>query len=372
MYFNHKTVLYHEATGMINSFYENEASGYCFTITMRDTLMNGADCFEMYYRNSQPCYGELRKYAETHEGCTAPEEKPSDLFDPFPFSGKAYRITAGYSIQKEKEKEQLEFMNYLLLESPMSKAIYNKKDALVLKHGNQKYSFAFSAEADPTVLVNMFKNCQSWLNGSGLNRWLKLVDYGLTKDQALFALMFLSTSSSPYNDDCEDDLDWDYSETCDCEVCQAMRAEAEGEKKEGEKEKKKKISFVNTSEYVNTNYPSPKNFFAGVFNKLSHDGDTWAEGGSYSRRKMDKSWECGETKLYDSGQIFGADSIAKWAQKQLPDEKMTEAEAYRKIFSVIEEYDNYLDSLFKKEDVVVDEKQPKKKVAKKINLLEKA
>lgn len=356
MYFTEKSVLSQEENGLIKSFYSGLANGYCFTLTTLQKLKSKQSVFETYYRTNQPCYGEMRKYKSTHEDCTAPEDKPGDLHDPFPFTGDLYRITVGYPINSEFKSQKV-FMEYLLTESPMSKAIIPDTPSKVIKYP-EAMAFAFSANAEPTVLVNMFKNCMSWLPSLGVQRWENLRSYGLTKDQALFAMMFLSSTNSGYDN--EDD----YLEDCDCETCKAFR---ENNKKEPGSADKVFLNFINTAEYTNTNYPSPKKFFSGDFNCLSHDGNTWQEGASYSRKQMDKPWEYGGGTLTDTGDIYSAKSIAEWANEKMKDKKVTEKEAYVHIFSIIDEYEQYLDDIFSKK-----EEKAKKIVAKKINLLEKA
>jgi len=69
----------------LNDMHRFNLSGtgrYCFSILTRDDLTG----YQLHERPSQPCFGELRKYRDTHGiECTQPDDRrPTDLHHPFP------------------------------------------------------------------------------------------------------------------------------------------------------------------------------------------------------------------------------------------------------------------------------------------------
>jgi hypothetical protein len=143
-------------------------------------------------RQSQPCYGELRKYEKTHPGeCTQPlNGKPGDLHSPFPagtptslevpFGQFAYGY-AGWSLSEATDKL---FETMFSTESPW---VAGFGEVELIRMDKFIYGIRLpDLTIDPTVLVNCFKNFRATLPRAA--EFAELVDAGLTENEALVAL----------------------------------------------------------------------------------------------------------------------------------------------------------------------------------------
>ena len=172
--------------------------------------------YSIHPRFNQPCQGgELRKYESSHPGrCTQPHnERPGDLYQPFP-DGKpaavAFHLKSGDAQQDDDDWVDGD-------ETPIENA--NETDNLVMAvlsstspwvsgfGGPQNIQYTLGKDGhiigfvikslaiDPTVMVNMVNFIQT-MKGSGASSFKKLVDLGLTNNEALAVLMLNGSSGS--------------------------------------------------------------------------------------------------------------------------------------------------------------------------------
>ena len=246
----------------ITNWHENFGSGYNFTITVAYPKMP-RKTYEIFYRTSQPCYGEMRKYKSTHEDCNMPENKPCDLDDPFPFNGNPVALTVGFTSGHK------EFLETVFLKSNM-KEIFKHAEIFNIK-GGKCVLFLPDCEFDPTTAVNFFKNILC----SDYQAFNFFKNNGITDPNLLsFLEMFVN---NPYKDSSG-----------------AWR-----------------VQGINT--YSSTNTPSYKNFVDANPNILS--SDLFSNRGDYNRKELDKVWTdplvyAGTHKKEDLFRFINAESIA--------------------------------------------------------------
>jgi hypothetical protein len=179
--------------------------------------------YSIHPRFSQPCQGgELRKYESSHPGrCTQPHnERPGDLYQPFP-DGKPAAVA--FHLKGSPDEDEGDYDdedNYI---APTGSSA-NERDNLVMAVlsstspwisgfggngvdpvSNIKYTtdkqghiigFVIkSLSVDPTVMVNMVNFIQT-MKGTGAKSFKKLVDLGLTINEALAVLMLNGSSGS--------------------------------------------------------------------------------------------------------------------------------------------------------------------------------
>lgn len=189
-----------DVLGRLHDFNSIHSTGLAFTIVMR----NKAGLLEVYERVNQPCYGELRKYTETHgEDCTRPgDRRPGDLCDPFPEgTPEAIGISWNSYIQIYKETMKsdglcVRFIKDVLfgLKSPWIKG-FGSPDNIewTIKNG-YLYGFVLkNTEIDPTVLVSLLKRVQTYTTHSQYNGddYTAYLGAGLSEFKALISCLFL-------------------------------------------------------------------------------------------------------------------------------------------------------------------------------------
>jgi hypothetical protein len=152
----------------LHFFNEDEANGISFALAMRETTGPAYDYdnheyvdgdIRIFKRVQQPCYGELRKYKETHgDGCTKPESKrPGDLFWPFPF-GTPEALATGFDGMSSRS-HMYPMLDYLFSnESPFKKGFISAEN--IEWSANRSGIVLLHTEFDPTVLVNLLKYIQ--------------------------------------------------------------------------------------------------------------------------------------------------------------------------------------------------------------------
>lgn len=278
----------------IDTFY-NFSSGMNFTIT---TIVKDGDkeVISTATRKNQPCYGELRRYKRTHKDtCTAPENKPGDLHSPYP-KGETIQITAAYNSNEWKEDDK-KFLVFLLEESPFSRGIV---DPQIVGVSNSRFYVSVGGDSNPNVVVNLFKNMYSWVGYDIGKKWEQAVEKGLTKDEALFMIMFMSSN---------------FLSTL----------------------------YVGSCGYTNTTHPDIDMFFGRKeipYNLLTHDGATFREGGNYSRVYMHGLWEWG---LDGREEVHKKDkymTIAQFSLKEFPSKEAIKnpLKAFHDILSGYQKY----------------------------------
>lgn len=131
--------------------------GICFALAMRNEDGN----IQIYERENQPCYGELRKYKSTHgDEATQDENRPGDLTKPFP-KGKPEALAIRFDgwDKIRLTDEGVEFFDYLLSDrSPFVRGFGGTGN--IEWTPNREGIVLLDLEIDPTVLVNMLKHIQ--------------------------------------------------------------------------------------------------------------------------------------------------------------------------------------------------------------------
>lgn len=182
---------------MIN-FVQN-TSGRAFILVMKVD-----EGYMAYRRVSQPCYGELRKYAMTHGTmCTRPEsEKPDDLYWPFP-EGKPFAVGVPfnkYSAKKAPEAYNAYTRAIFSDTSPWIKG-FGSSDSVTFisdaKDPNRNKGVIFrDMHVDPTVMVSaIWATCYT----EGYVSYLKLLNDGFTQNEALAIIVMNTSSPDPYS-----------------------------------------------------------------------------------------------------------------------------------------------------------------------------
>lgn len=231
---------------MIDLFHtEIGRSSINFTITVSIPQPHGT-AYEAFFRDNQPCYGELRKYKSVHgEQATQNEHKPSDLYSPFPFYGTPCGVTAGFDLGEGGDKSMQEFMTYMLCKSPYSKT-FGKVSTRLLK--NRYFVLSWDdGEFDPTAAVNMLTHIRAAKWGSSVKVWEECIKGGMSEDDALFTILFLTNPLGS------------------------------------------KAGIGSVSGYISTSKPSYKNFIAGNCNKKLSNG-LFKERKDYNRKDMHDVW----------------------------------------------------------------------------------
>jgi hypothetical protein len=171
----------------------------CFVLAMR----NDDGKIELYDRENQPCYGELRKYKSTHgDEATQPENRPGDLKHPFPV-GKPEALAIGfphwvklentYSYNRPPihlQDDVVEFFDYLFSdESPFVRGFGGSKN--IEWSEDRRGIVLLDLAIDPTVLVNLLKHIQMCSPNYGSSNWDRFSRYkqfGLSFIQAFCAM----------------------------------------------------------------------------------------------------------------------------------------------------------------------------------------
>ncbi len=172
-------------TGIIPEERALDLLGISYVLTM--------DGDKHFIRQSQPCYGELRKYESTHRGeCTQPlNPKPSDLRQPFPEGTPTQLVVPFksyfaqlYPVLQDGEANDL-FETMFSVDSPWAKGF--GKEVSFVKENNSIVAVKFSdLDLDTTILVNSFKIMQGLIpKVRDFNDLLKL---GMERYEALCVL----------------------------------------------------------------------------------------------------------------------------------------------------------------------------------------
>lgn len=115
---------------------------------------DSAEPWKLHVRNSQPCYGEMRKYKISHSDCTQPlDTRPGDLHHPFP-EGTPMAIGVKWGVLTSVSKEIAKNI-FNPITSPWKRG-FKKPELLIegdILHGISFYDTAF----DPTVFVHALK-----------------------------------------------------------------------------------------------------------------------------------------------------------------------------------------------------------------------
>lgn len=136
-----------------------------------------------HIRSSQPCYGELRKYERTHPGeCTQPKDsRPGDLRHPFP-TGNPVEIYINTTMSSTGPNDLTEYA--LSNESPFAKGLKDAK--MICSENGVRKGVLISADIDPTITVNFFKNINKYSSRSILAKGYSLLkDAGFSYDEVL-------------------------------------------------------------------------------------------------------------------------------------------------------------------------------------------
>lgn len=293
-----------------NIYSQNDFGGLRFTITMRWKTGNGFDTVEIYSRANQPCYGELRQYKSTHpETCTGKEKKPTDLHSPFPTTGSVEDISAGFNassgVMRDKE---IAFLTQLVNNSVYSKCLSLNYE---LSEDSKTHILLVGGDSEPTVTVQLFKH----LFGS------------------------LATLAEKWHNVCQKGWDVSFDEFLFVEFFLLIYGDINS-----------LFSVGSPDSYVSTLYPSVTKFLGGDYNKVSTDGDTFREGGNYSRFLLSESWAHPKyirpyerySEVKTTKKPFG--SFAK----ENFDSKTNKKDIYKELIKIAKEYEKYLD-----EDTVV-------------------
>lgn len=135
-----------------NTFFQNTLSSlsnsgnYQYSLVMLED-----DKLVQHIRNTEPCYGGMRKYRVTHgKLCTLPKtQKPNDLYHPFP-NGKVMMCFVRLS--------PIRFELMRLLTEPRSPWVngFGSPDNVIF-HDKEKIICLTDTRIDPSVFVNMLR-----------------------------------------------------------------------------------------------------------------------------------------------------------------------------------------------------------------------
>lgn len=165
-----------------------EFSHLSYAICMRDSVGN----LSIHRRVDLPCYGELRKYLNTHPKDQVtknyPPKKPTDLHYPFPDgTPEALAVLFYTTVPDEVTLEYL-----VSKDSPFRRGYQIDQVEFIKGDGGTKGMVLKDTEFDPTVLVNMLKRTQqSYVLP-------KILDLGFTKDEAYILNTMLEFSWTSY------------------------------------------------------------------------------------------------------------------------------------------------------------------------------
>ena len=142
-----------------------EARENCSSTLLIGQKVRRHTTYSIHPRFSQPCVGgETRKYASTHGGfATRPEEKPTDLYDPFPEHGMIKGIAFTVCAVQNKKLFDIFFGD----ESPFIRG-FGSKINISVSHG-KKCVIGIGQHhmvIDPTVMINLIQIWRS-INDSG-------------------------------------------------------------------------------------------------------------------------------------------------------------------------------------------------------------
>jgi len=160
--------------------YKQKIKGFTTPITKQD--------YSIHVRDRQPCWGELRKYEDSHKGeCTQPKnKKPTDLYHKFP-EGIPFSLSVKVNTPS---KEMNEFLS----------ALYDPKES-PFRLGFNEVEFVTNPDKlitvlhfpdmnlDPTVLVKSLKMINTKMTNTGFEiLYCKYIKYGFTPTESLFLL----------------------------------------------------------------------------------------------------------------------------------------------------------------------------------------
>lgn len=175
----------------LETFLKKYPYSYTYAIVTRDSVGNLA----IHQRISLPCWGELRKYANTHPADQVtqkyPPKKPSDLHYPFP-DGKPEALACAFPLKQDDEFASWR-REYCFGESSPFRRGY-QRDFLQLAmndDGSMNGIILTDTKFDPTVLVNMLKRIDV-INAFPLKM---LFEAGFTDDEVkiLLTTVYINT-----------------------------------------------------------------------------------------------------------------------------------------------------------------------------------
>ena len=178
-----------ENTKKVIDYYNkpNKSFGISFVIE--------TDGVDLHHRDSQPCYGELRKYEKTHgEDATKPEKRPGDLHHPFP-DGKPTRLFL--LIHKSKVVDN---WFELVVNGPWRSG-FGEWTAHTLSKNNQSSLMEIcNCRIDPTVLVNAMKLRTDSILNSSHNEVIKDLTFDSELEKKFFSFLhsLITTRSNRY------------------------------------------------------------------------------------------------------------------------------------------------------------------------------
>lgn len=150
-----------------------------------------------YPRQSQPCYGELRKYEKTHKGeCTQPENsKPGDLHSPFPNGTPEAIVIPFPRITPKSSDTDIVFRAMFSKDSPWYSG-FNDVTFFMTEKGFIGGVIIEDVKIDTTVLVNCLKTMQNFHNVQMVKDFVDLIGFGSTEAEALAIVMLNSVAPS--------------------------------------------------------------------------------------------------------------------------------------------------------------------------------
>jgi hypothetical protein len=169
-----------------------------------DAYRNNPDV-SFHPRESQPCWGELRKYTKNYpEECTQPENnKPTDLWHKFP-EGRPLGLAVDFSVNTlNSGLEDGNQTTNRVLEKLFDKkhSIYPQMIGDVQFQYNAKKNiigfYMSNLEIDPTVLVHYLRKSYLYF-GESANAIKTYVDSGLTWREA-FTIHYLNSGNPIWN-----------------------------------------------------------------------------------------------------------------------------------------------------------------------------
>lgn len=172
------------------------ATGISFILMMH----HKGDDYSYHPRFGQPCQGgETRKYSKTHTDCTQPHNsKPSDLYHPFPLGNPSAISFPLRGIGNASSENESFFSAMFSDKSPWIEGFGSKSNVQILRDDKKlPYGVIIGVKnlnVDPTVMINaiqMLRNSE----GESFN---KLVEAGLSDNEALAVLMLNGNQSGPY------------------------------------------------------------------------------------------------------------------------------------------------------------------------------
>lgn len=167
-------------------------SRYCYYILVESG--RGQEAIERF---GEPCYGGLRKYKDTHPDATLNEDKPGDLYHPFP---QGTPLGVMFIWRGNLTKNPL--FNYLVSnDSPWKKGFSSHEELIIrvmeIANGSKVTAMVVTnSDVDPTVMVHLAKIIKTSIEMFDVTyKFEALLKEGATNFEALLGSVYLAANT---------------------------------------------------------------------------------------------------------------------------------------------------------------------------------